>query len=71
MTDLRAMPMRRASHRPLLARRWKRRNTVTTCAAAACLALAEAPCATLLTGDRRLTRTASLTCTCELFKTLR
>ncbi len=47
-TDLRAMPMRRASHLPPLARCWELRDNVSTCDA-----LGEALGATLLSGDRR------------------
>lgn len=70
MTDLAALPMRRAPHLPLLARCWELRDNVATYDAAY-VALAEALDATLLTGDRRLTRAAGPTCVFELLKALR
>lgn|GEM_PF-303423 len=67
LTDLEALPMRRAAHLPLLARCSDLRDNLTTCEAAY-VALAEALNATLLTGDRRLARAAGPTCTIELLR---
>ena len=70
MSDLRALPMHRASHRALLPRCWELRDNLTTYDAAY-VALAEALAATLLTGDRRLAHAAGPTCTIELLRTSR
>jgi predicted nucleic acid-binding protein len=65
--DLRAIPMRRAPHLPLLRRCWELRDNLTTYDAAY-VALAEALEATLLTGNRRLARAAGPTCTVEVLR---
>jgi len=70
LTDLAALPMHRAGHLALLARCWELRDTPTTYDAAY-VALAEALDATLLTGDRRLARSAGPTCTIELLRSPR
>ncbi len=66
ITDLRALPIQRATHLPLLARCWELRDNLTTYDAAY-VALAEALNTTLLTGDRRLARAPGPRCTIELF----
>jgi predicted nucleic acid-binding protein len=53
LTDLAALPLRRASHRPLLARCWELRQNVTVYDAAY-VALAELLGVALLTADARL-----------------
>lgn len=65
--DLRSLPMHRAPHLPLVARCWELRDNLTTYDATY-VALAEALDATLLTGDRRLARSAGPTCTIELLR---
>jgi predicted nucleic acid-binding protein len=67
MGDLAALPMRRAPHVPLLARCWELRDNLTVYDAAY-VALAEALDATLITGDRRLARSAGPTCNIEVLK---
>ena len=57
--------MRRARHRPLLARCWERRASLTVYDAAY-VALAEALDAGLLTADRRLARAPGLRCAVEV-----
>lgn len=66
MTDLKALPIQRASHLSLLARCWELRENLPIYDAAY-VALAEALEATLLTGDRRLARALGPTCTVEVF----
>ena len=53
LTDLAALPIRRAPHRPLLARCWELRDNVTVYDAAY-VALAELLDVVLLTADARL-----------------
>jgi predicted nucleic acid-binding protein len=65
LTDLLAMPLQRASHRPLLARCWELRDNLTVYDAAY-VALAEALPADLLTGDARLARAAGPRCHVEV-----
>ncbi|HEY3978620.1 MAG TPA: type II toxin-antitoxin system VapC family toxin [Streptosporangiaceae bacterium] len=64
--DLAALPARRVSHRPLLARCWELRENLTVCDAAY-VALAEVLDATLLTGDARLGRAPGSRCVIEIF----
>ena len=65
LTDLTALPMQRAPHRPLLARCWSLRKTLTVYDVAY-VALAEVLKAPLLTADGALARSAARTCTIEL-----
>jgi len=65
LADLAALPLRRAAHRPLLARCWELRDNLTVYDAAY-VALAEALDVTLLTGDRRLSRAAGPRCHIEV-----
>lgn len=65
LTDLRSMPMLRASHAALLPRCWDLREN-TSIYDAAYIALAEVFGAVLLTGDRRLARTIGATCEIEV-----
>jgi predicted nucleic acid-binding protein len=67
LTDLTALPVARASHRPLLARCWSLRKNLTVYDAAY-VALAEALNAPLLTADAALARSASRSCTIELLQ---
>lgn len=64
MVDLMDLPLRRASHRPLLRRCWELRNNLTTYDACYA-ALAEALDTTLLTTDGRLSRAPGLHCRVE------
>ena len=65
LADLAALPIERASHRPLLPRCWELRENLTVYDAAY-VALAEVLAATLLTGDSRLSRAAGLRCRVEV-----
>lgn len=65
LIDLEAMPVRRAPHRPLLARCWQLRDNLTVYDAAY-VALAEALDADLLTADRRLAKAPGPRCGIEL-----
>lgn len=65
IADLRAIPIRRASHRPLMDRCWELRQTVTAYDAAY-IALAEALAVPLLTADARLSRAPGLRCQVDL-----
>jgi predicted nucleic acid-binding protein len=65
LTDLLELPLRRAAHRPLLARCWELRHNLTVYDAAY-VALAEALGVPLLTADGRLSRAAGLRCQVEL-----
>ena len=67
LTDLAELPLVRASHQPLLARCWELRDNLTMYDAAY-VALAEALQATLITGDRRLTRASGPRCHIELLR---
>jgi predicted nucleic acid-binding protein len=65
LTDLTELPMRRASHRPLLFRCWELRETVTPYDAAY-IALAEFLGIALLSGDGRLARARGIRCAIEV-----
>lgn len=65
LTDLAALPLRRASHSALLARCWELRENVTVYDAAH-VSLAEALDATLLTADRRLAHATGPRCPIEV-----
>jgi predicted nucleic acid-binding protein len=67
LTDLVAMPLRRASHRSLLARCWELRENLTVYDAAY-VALAEVLRTDLLTGDARLARAPGPRCHVELLR---
>ena len=67
LADLAALPLRRAAHRPLLARCWDLRENLTVYDAAY-VALAEALDVTLLTGDGRLSRAAGPHCHIEVLQ---
>lgn len=61
LASLADLPMRRASHRPLLQRCWELRQTVTAYDAAY-IALAEALGTALVTADARLSRAPGVRC---------
>lgn len=65
VADLRALPLRRVSHRPLLPRIWELRRDVTP-HDGAYIALAESLDVVLLTGDGRLSRAPGLRCRVEV-----
>jgi predicted nucleic acid-binding protein len=67
LADLGTLPLRRAPHRPLLARCWELRDNLTIYDAAY-VAVAEALGVPLLTGDARLARAAGPTCTIEVLR---
>jgi predicted nucleic acid-binding protein len=67
LADLGTLPLRRAPHRPLLARCWELRDNLTIYDAAY-VAVAEALRAPLLTGDARLARATGPTCTIEVLR---
>lgn len=67
LTDLAALPLARATHRPLIARCWELRDNLTIYDAAY-VALAEALETTLLTGDRRLARATGPRCPIEVLR---
>jgi predicted nucleic acid-binding protein len=67
LADLAALPLRRASHRPLLARCWELRDNLTIYDASY-VALAEALDVTLLTGDGRLARATGPRCHIEVLR---
>jgi predicted nucleic acid-binding protein len=67
LADLAAMPLRRAPHRPLLARCWELRDNLTIYDASY-VALAEALDITLLTGDGRLARAPGPRCRVEMLR---
>jgi predicted nucleic acid-binding protein len=67
LTDLAALPLQRAPHRPLLARCWELRDNLTVYDAAY-VALAEALDATLLSGDGRLSRASGPRCYIEVLR---
>ncbi|HEY3952735.1 MAG TPA: type II toxin-antitoxin system VapC family toxin [Streptosporangiaceae bacterium] len=67
LADLAALPLRRASHRPLLSRCWELRENVTAYDASY-VALAEVLGVTLLTGDYRLARATGPRCTIEVLR---
>lgn len=65
LTDLDALHVQRASHRPLMSRCWQLRDNLTIYDAAY-VALAEALGVDLLTADRRLARAPGPRCRIEL-----
>jgi predicted nucleic acid-binding protein len=65
VNDLSALPLERASHRPLLARCWQLRHNLSPYDAAY-VALAEALGTTLVTGDVRLSQAPGATCPIEV-----
>jgi predicted nucleic acid-binding protein len=67
LADLVALPLRRAAHRPLLARCWELRDNMTAYDASY-VALAEALDVTLLTGDGRLARAVGPRCHIEVMR---
>jgi predicted nucleic acid-binding protein len=67
LADLAALPLRRAPHRPLLARCWELRDILTVYDASY-VALAEALDVTLLTGDGRLARATGPRCPIEMLR---
>ena len=67
LADLAALPLRRAPHRPLLARCWELRDNLTVYDASY-VALAEALDVTLLTGDGRLARAPGPRCRVETLR---
>jgi predicted nucleic acid-binding protein len=70
LADLAAIPVQRASHRPLLARCWELRDNLTIYDAAY-VALAEALQASLLTGDKRLATATGPRCHIEVLRPAR
>jgi predicted nucleic acid-binding protein len=67
LADLAALPLRRAPHRPLLARCWELRDNLTIYDASY-VALAEALEVTLVTGDGRLARASGPRCPIEVLR---
>ena len=67
LADLAALPLRRAAHRPLLARCWELRDNLTVYDASY-VALAEALDVTLLTGDGRLAMASGPRCHFEVLR---
>jgi len=67
LQDLMDLPLRRASHRPLLARCWELRANLSAYDAAY-VALAEALDCVLLTADERLARAPGVDCEIELVR---
>ena len=65
LADLSVMPLRRASHLPLMQRIWALRENVSAYDAAY-VALAEALSTTLLTADARLGRASGVRCEVEV-----
>jgi predicted nucleic acid-binding protein len=65
LTDLDALPVQRAPHRPLLRRCWQLRDNLTIYDAVY-VALAEALDVDLLTADRRLAKAPGARCRIEL-----
>jgi predicted nucleic acid-binding protein len=65
LDDLLEIPLQRAPHRPLLARCWELRESLTIYDAAY-VALAEALDVSLLTGDHRLARAHGPRCAVEI-----
>jgi predicted nucleic acid-binding protein len=70
VADLTALPLKRTSHRPLLARCWELRDNLTIYDASY-VALAEALTVTLLTGDGRLARATGPRCHIEVLRSVR
>ncbi len=69
LADLAALPLRRAPHKPLLARCWELRDNLTVYDASY-VALAEALDVTLLTGDGRLARAPGPRCRVEMLRSV-
>ena len=67
VVDLFDLPLRRASHRPLLLRCWELRDNLT-CYDASYVALAETLGVTLVTADARLARAPGVRCSVELLQ---
>jgi predicted nucleic acid-binding protein len=67
LADLVDLPLRRATHRPLLARCWELRDNLTIYDAAY-VALAEAAGMTLVTVDRALAAAPGVRCTIEALR---
>lgn len=67
LTDLLAIPVRRASHLPLLSRCWELRENLTVYDAAY-VALAEALEVDLLAGDSRLAKAPGPRCSIEVLR---
>ena len=67
LSDLAALPLQRAPHRPLLVRCWELRDNLTVYDASY-VALAEALDVTLLTGDGRLERATGPRCRVEMLR---
>lgn len=67
LADLAALPLQRASHRPLLNRCWELRENVTIYDASY-VSLAEVLGVTLLTGDHRLARATGPCCQIEVLR---
>jgi predicted nucleic acid-binding protein len=67
LSDLRALRLARAAHRPLLPRCWELRRNLTVYDAAY-VALAELLGVPLVTADGRLARAPGVRCTIELFR---
>jgi predicted nucleic acid-binding protein len=67
LTDLRALPIHRAPHLPLLSRCWELRDNLTVYDAAY-VTLAELLQADLLTADRRLAETPGARCGIEVLQ---
>jgi predicted nucleic acid-binding protein len=65
LADLSDLPLRRATHRPLISRCWELRDNLTAYDAAY-VALAEVLEATFLTGDRRLGKAVGPRCVIEI-----
>jgi len=68
LEDLRALPLQRVDHTPLVERCWELRDNLTVYDAAY-VALAELMGATLLTGDARLSKATGPRCSIEVLKT--
>ena len=68
LDDLRDLPIQRFEHTPCLPRCWDLRDNLTSYDAAY-IVLAETLQASLLTGDRRLARSAGPRCAIEVIKT--
>jgi predicted nucleic acid-binding protein len=67
LADLGTLPLRRTPHRPLLARCWELRDSLTIYDAAY-IAVAETWGVLLLTADARLAKAPGPTCTIELLR---
>ncbi len=67
LADLVDLPLRRATHRPLLARCWELRDNLTVYDAVY-VALAEAAGMTLVTIDRALAAAPGVRCTIEALR---